>query len=71
MAEEVEEEVAVAEEVEEEVAVEEVEEKAAEQEEEADKQTPPTSDSADIPLKYSRAKEKKRSASFSNSNATT
>ena len=52
--------------------VEEVEE--AEQEAEADKQTPLpclTSDSAEIPLKYSREKERKRTASSLNSNATT
>ena len=53
------------------VVVAEEAEEAVEAEEEADKQTPPTSDSAEIPLKYSREKEKKRIASFSNSNATT
>ena len=51
-------------------AVEAVEEEAVEQEE-ADKQTPLTSDSAEILLKYSREKERKQTASFLNSNATT
>jgi hypothetical protein len=53
---------AEAEEVEEEAEV--VEEEA----EEADKQTPLTSDSAEIPLKYSREKGKRQTASSPNSN---
>ena len=50
-------------------AVEEAEQEEAEQEE-ADKQTPLTSDSAEIPLRYSREKERKQIASSPNSNAT-
>ena len=51
-----------------EAAVEAVEAEAVE---EADKQTPPTSDSAETPLKYLREKEKKQTASSPNSNVTT
>ena len=59
-----------AEEVEaEEVEAEEVEAEEAEQEE-ADKQTPLTSDSAEILLRYLREKERKQTASSPNSNAT-
>ena len=50
-------------------AVEEEEEAEAEEAEEAEEQTPLTSDSAEIPLKYSREKEKRQTASSPNSNA--
>jgi myo-inositol-1-phosphate synthase len=50
-------------------AEEEAEQEEAEQEE-ADKQTPLTSDSAEILLKYSQEKERKQIASSPNSNAT-
>ena len=56
----------------EEVEAEEVEAEEVEAEE-ADKQIPkprPTSDSAETPLKYSREKERRQTASSPNSNAT-
>ena len=59
----------------EEVEAEEVEaEEEAEEEAEVDKQIPKprlTSDSVETPLKYSQEKEKKRTASYHNSNVTT
>ena len=58
-----------AEEVEAEEAEAEAEAEVVEEEaEEADKQTPLTSDSAEIPLKYSREKERRQTAFSPNSN---
>jgi hypothetical protein len=54
-----------------EVEAEEAEAEEAEEAVEADKQTPLTFDSAEIPLKYSREKEKKQTASSPNSNVIT
>ena len=51
------------------VEAEEAEAVEAEQEE-ADKQTPPTSDSAEIRPRYSQEKERKQTASSPNSSAT-
>ena len=56
--------------VEAEEAEEEVEVEQEAEQEEADKQTPLTSDSAEILLKYSQEKERKQTASSPNSNDT-